>query len=91
MNQGELIAAVRRRTGMSVKDVKAVLDAMADEVRENLAVGHEVVLHPRVGKFVISPRSERQGRSPSTGEAITIPAHNAVVFKAAKSLKETVN
>ena len=42
------------------------------------------------GNFSIKRRSERQGRNPATGEAITIPARNYAHFSAAKGLKDRV-
>lgn len=43
------------------------------------------------GKFELRPVKEREGYNPQTGEKITIPAHNKVVFKPYKELREQVN
>lgn len=43
------------------------------------------------GKFKLRPMDEREGYNPQTGEKFTIPAHNKVVFKPYKALRELVN
>ena len=40
------------------------------------------------GKFAVKDRPERQGRNPSTGEAMTIAASKKVSFTPAKGLKD---
>ena len=44
----------------------------------------------KIGTFEVRSRKEREGRNPSTGEAITIAAQKVPAFKAGKSLKDTV-
>lgn len=43
------------------------------------------------GKFELRWMNERAGRNPQTGEEITIPGQNKVVFKPYKALRENVN
>ena len=43
------------------------------------------------GSWEPRKRAARTGRNPQTGEAIVIPAHTAVTFKAGKGLKDCVN
>ncbi len=42
------------------------------------------------GTFTISPRAQREGRNPRTGEKIEIPASKVVKFKTGKNLSEKV-
>lgn len=44
-----------------------------------------------LGKFELRQMDEREGYNPQTGEKMTIPAHNKVVFKPYKGLRELVN
>ncbi|MDH3663734.1 MAG: HU family DNA-binding protein [Alphaproteobacteria bacterium] len=46
---------------------------------------------PGVGQLKVAVRGARQVRHPQTGETITVPAGNAVKFKASKALKDAVN
>ncbi len=43
---------------------------------------------PGIGKVVMTKRKKRQGRNPSTGESITIPAKNVVKIRPSKALKD---
>ena len=90
MNKTELVAAVAEATELSKKDsekaVKAVFDAISDE----LGKGGSVQLIG-FGTFDVAERAAREGRNPSTGEKISIPASKAVRFKAGKGLKDKCN
>jgi DNA-binding protein HU-beta len=55
-----------------------------------LAAGGEVAL-AGFGKFSVSHRAARQGRNPSTGQTISIPASKAAKFSAASALKKRLN
>jgi len=48
------------------------------------------VISVEFGTFSNARRKTRNGRNPGTGEAIKIKAHNVVIFKAGKKLKEAV-
>lgn len=41
---------------------------------------------PGVGSFSLARRAARTGRNPRTGQAVRIPARNAVKFSASRSL-----
>ena len=45
---------------------------------------------PGIGKLVLINRSAREGRNPSTGEKIQIPAKKAVKFRISKSCKDSI-
>ncbi len=70
----------------AAKAVNAVLGC----IESNLKDGNNISLIG-FGKFEVKNRPERQGRNPSTGEAMTIKAANVVSFKAGKGLKDSVN
>ena len=62
-----------------------------ETVTETLAEGEKVQL-VGFGTFESRARKAREGRNPrNPEEKIKIPASNAPVFKAGKSLKEAVN
>jgi DNA-binding protein HU-beta len=87
MNVGELAKAVARTTGSSEADAKAAIAAVFEQIASAAAKGDDVSL-PGFGKFAVKDRPERQGRNPSTGEAITIAASKKVSFTPAKGLKD---
>ncbi|MCB0748756.1 MAG: HU family DNA-binding protein [Ignavibacteriae bacterium] len=45
---------------------------------------------PGLGKFYTAKTKKRNGRNPSTGQAIVIPAKNKVKFRVGKALQDTV-
>lgn len=90
MKKTELIDAISDMNDMSKKDVKEVLEATLETIKEVLAEGESVEL-PGFGKFYITEMKARKGRNPATGEEIDIAAKNQAKFKAGKSLKDAVN
>ena len=91
MNKSELIAAIAEKTELTKKDSERALNAFVASVTEALSAGDKVQLIG-FGTFEVRERKAREGRNPrNPEEVIKIPASNAPVFKAGKSLKEAVN
>lgn len=90
MNKAQLIDAIAANADLSKSSAARALDAFTDAVTNALAAGNKVSL-TGFGNFEVKERSERQGRNPATGEAITIAASKSPAFKAGKSLKDAVN
>lgn len=89
MTKKELVSAIAEKTGDTKVKAAEMLDAMVEVISETLENGEEIAISS-LGKFSVKTRAERNGRNPSTGEAITIPACKAPAFKAAKALKDAV-
>lgn len=87
MNKTELIDQIADRTGVSKKDVGAVIDGLFIEVSKVVAKGDEKVTIPGFVSFEQVPRKERKGFNPRTGEPLTIPASKAVKVTAGNKLK----
>ncbi len=87
MNIGELAKGVAGTTGTSEAQAKAAIAAVFDQIAGAAAKGEEVSI-AGFGKFSVKDRPERQGRNPSTGEAMTIAASKKVSFTPAKGLKD---
>ena len=90
MNKTELVAAMADQTGLTKKDVEAVLKAFTDVVSGELKNGGKVQL-VGFGTFEVSERAAREGRNPQSGEPMKIAASKAPKFKAGKALKDMVN
>ena len=90
MNKTELVAALADQTGLTKKDVEAVLKAFTDVVSGELKKGGKVQL-VGFGTFEVSERAAREGRNPQSGEPMKIAASKAPKFKAGKALKDMVN
>ena len=87
---GELTGALAEKTGTTKVQAKAFLDAHAELLIEELKSTGSVQL-AGIGKLKLGMRAERQGRNPSTGEAITIKAAKTVKFSGGKSFKDAFN
>lgn len=90
MNKKELVKAVAEKAEMTQKLAGEVVDAVLETITDELVDGGEVSL-TGFGKFSVTERAEREGRNPSTGEPMMIPASNSVKFKASSNLKDAVN
>jgi len=89
MNKTDLINNIASKSGLTKKDVEAVLNGFLGEVESALAKGEKVQLIG-FGTFETRSRSGRVGRNPQTGKSITIPASKVPAFKAGNRLKEAV-
>jgi DNA-binding protein HU-beta len=75
---------------MMRKDCEKVVNIFLDAMTVTLAQGEKVQL-AGFGTFEVRERKAREGRNPSTGEAIKIAASKVPAFKAGKKLKDLVN
>ncbi|EWH09832.1 HU family DNA-binding protein [Catenovulum agarivorans DS-2] len=90
MNKSQLITAIAEGADISKASATRALNSIIETVQTELASGGKVELIG-FGTFSVSERAERQGRNPSTGAAITIPAARLPKFKPGKNLKDAVN
>lgn len=89
MNKSELVHAIASKTSISKKDADSVLNALVDAVVEAVSSGDKVTL-VGFGTFESRQRQARDGRNPSTGKPIKIPATTVPAFSAGKLFKEKV-
>ena len=90
MNKAELATALVAKTGFTKKDAEKAVNAFVDVVCDALNAGEKVQI-VGFGSFEVKARPARTARNPRTGEEIKIEASKAPVFKAGKSLKDSVN
>ena len=84
----ELVSALAETTGLTKDKAREVLDAHAELLISELKANGSVQL-AGIGKLKMGERAERQGRNPSTGEAITIKASKTVKFSGGKRFKDS--
>lgn len=90
MNKTNLIDTVAVKANLKKAEAKAAVEAVFAALQEALVAGDKVAL-TGFGTFEVKTREAREGRNPATGDAMTIPASKAPVFKAGKALKDAVN
>ena len=87
MTKSQILATLADKTGLTKRDVTAVVDELAAMAYKQAKVGFTV---PGLGKLVVVKRKARMGRNPATGEPIKIPAKTALKFRIAKAAKDAV-
>lgn len=89
MTKNELVSALAEETGMTKKDAKAALEALAAIAYKEVKKNKKFTL-PGFGILKVSKRKARMGRNPATGESIKIPARNVLKFSVSKGCKDAV-
>ncbi|MBL1173521.1 HU family DNA-binding protein [Pantanalinema sp. GBBB05] len=89
MNKSELVDAIAHKAAVTKKDADTVLSAVMDTIMDTVSSGDKVTL-VGFGTFEARQRQAREGRNPSTGKPIKIPATTVPAFSAGKLFKEKV-
>lgn len=89
INKDALVGIISTKLDLSKKDVEAVIDALAENITEEIRKGNKVTL-TGFGTFRVSKRKAREGINPQTKERIQIPEMSVPKFTAGKTLKEAV-
>jgi len=89
MNKQDLVNLVSEKTGISKKAAGKAQKAVTEAISSALEKGDSVSLIG-FGSFKVIERAAREGRNPSTGEKMKIPASKGVKFTPSKVLKERV-
>lgn len=90
MNKLEIIKVVAEETGLTQKEVGAVVDSVVATIIAELKKGKEVNI-AGFGKFAVKKRAARVSINPRTKQPIDVPASKAPTFKAGKQFKEAIN
>jgi len=89
MNKEDLVKLVSEKTGITKKAAEQAQKTVIEGISSTLEKGGSISL-VGFGSFKVVERAAREGRNPSTGEKMQIPASKAVKFTPSKSLKERV-
>ncbi len=87
MNKTDLIKSISDSTGVKNTEATRLVDAVFDTITGCLRRGEQVSISG-FGTFVAKTRAAREGRNPSTGQAIHIPSRTTAAFKPATSMKD---
>lgn len=86
LNRAQLVAAVAEAAEVTQSDADAVLKAFESVVSDSVSKGEKVAITGFLS-FEQVDRAAREGRNPSTGATIQIPASKAVKVTAGSKLK----
>jgi DNA-binding protein HU-beta len=84
-----VIARVAERSGASVKESSAIINATLETIREALTRG-DVVRLTGFGSFGVRTRAAHRGVNPQTRARMQVPAKQRVRFSAGKGLSDAV-
>lgn len=86
ISKSELIAAVANKTGSSIKDTMASVEATLDFIETQLKKGNTVSL---LGFATFEPvkKAARTARNPMTGASVSVAAKTVLKFKPGKAIK----
>ena len=90
MTKQELVNYIAEEAGLTKADATKALDAFMTGVEKGLKEDGKVALTGFM-TFTKQYKAARTGRNPRTGEAVKIPARNAVTIKAGSKLKDALN
>ena len=90
MNNTDLAEQLATAHGITKADARKYVDGVFAAIADAAAKGDEVALNG-FGKFKVKDTPARQGRNPSTGEAIQIAASKKLAFTPAKAVKDRLN
>lgn len=86
----ELVEKISAKTEQSEQSTDDFIHQFAGIIETSLGEGEKISISG-FGKFELRWMDERIGRNPQTGEELTVPGQNKVVFKPYKALREHVN
>ena len=89
MNKSELVDAIAVKASITKKDADVVLTSAVEAIMDAVSSGEKVTL-VGFGTFEARGRQAREGRNPSTGKPIQIPATTVPAFSAGKLFKDAV-
>ena len=86
----ELVNYVSQDLDTTKADAHLIVESVTRGIAE-LSRRHDLVRIPNLGNFRVLETAARDGRNPRTGESVAIAPGRRVSFRAAKSLKASVN
>ena len=86
----ELVDLIAKQSDQSQNSANSFISELVQIIESGLKTDGHVSISG-FGKFELRWMNERLGTNPQTGEKMTIPGQNKVVFKPFKSLREDVN
>jgi nucleoid DNA-binding protein len=89
MKKQDFIKEIAAKAKLSQDAATKALNSMIAIITSQLKKGEEVNI-TGFGAFKVSHRAKRNGVNPKTRAKITIPAMKSPVFRAGKTLKESV-
>ena len=86
LTKAGIIQQITQQTGLPKNEASDAIERLLKIMKDTLADGEDVLISG-FGKFCVREKSERQGRNPATGGAMTLSARRVVTFKCSGTLR----
>jgi len=90
MTKADIVEQIHTNIGLPKKDSAEMTEAVFSIMKTTLETG-ETLKISGFGSFVVKQKSDRRGRNPQTGEAITIQSRRVLTFKPSTVLRQAIN
>ncbi len=90
VTRADLSEAVYQEVGLSRNESADLVEAVLDEISNNLVEGDNVKISS-FGSFIVRSKDGRIGRNPKTGEEVPIEPRRVLVFRPSQVLKNRVS
>ena len=91
MIRSELVTHLAaENSGLTVRDIEAIVECFFDDIIEQLAANGRVELRG-FGTFSTRARDSRTGRNPRTGDAVAVASKRVPYFKPGKEMRDRLN
>lgn len=90
LTKRDLIKEIAVSQKLTLTTATRVMDCIIATMQTALVKGDDIWI-AGIGTIKVVDVPERNMRNPQTGEAMTVPAHRAVRYSAAKTIKEQIN
>jgi DNA-binding protein HU-beta len=89
-SKADLINKISDTHGITKSLATNVVQTIIETIIDETSTGNDVAI-AGLGSFKAADRAARVARNPTNGEEVQVPAKKALVFKAAKAVKEALN
>lgn len=90
MTKADIVERIHQKIGLSKKESAEMVEQVFGIMKNTLESGEKIKI-AGFGNFVVKQKSDRRGRNPQTGDAITITARKILTFKPSQVLKCGIN
>jgi integration host factor subunit beta len=88
--KADIVDSMYQKTGMSRKEIRAIIDLFIDEIKDALIKSMVIELRG-FGTFEVRLRKGRQkARNPKTGDPVSVTSHGIAAFRPGRELKQDV-
>jgi len=90
MTKADIAEKIQSTTGFTKKESAEMIETAFSLIKKTLESG-ETLKISGFGSFIVKKKTDRRGRNPQTGEAITIEARRVLTFKPSIVLRQAIN